>query len=234
MQLITSAQASPEVPINENFALLGWAEVYGKNAATTTALTWGYNGGRWSGYTVTTGTLTLTNATINYIVVLRSTGVISTSTTSTNWDNSTLYARVYKITTAGSLVTVVEDHRAGSLGVHGTLSTIEAAYTNITQTYTAPQRGSITSDNDLSFDLNISNYFSCIPTAGGVLTFTNIATGQSGHILLTNNSNYAITAAATTKINATDLSTLSVTGVYILTYFSNGTNVYVHASPSLA
>ena len=111
---------------------------------------------------------------------------------------------------------------------------IDTAKTDVTQTFTVPQRGSITADNDLSFDLNASNYFSCTPTAGGVLTFTNIATGQSGHILLTNNSNYAITAAATTKINATDLAAISVTGVYVLAYFSNGTNVYISVSRSFA
>ena len=113
-------------------------------------------------------------------------------------------------------------------------ASINVAGTNATQTFTAPQRGTLTSDNDLSFDLNASNYFSCTPTAGGTLTFTNIAATQSGHILLTNNSNYAITAAATTKINANDLTAISSTGVYLLAYFSNGTNVYVVVSRSFA
>ena len=103
-----------------------------------------------------------------------------------------------------------------------------------TNSFTAPQRGTVTTDNDLSFDLNATNYFDCTPTAGGALTFTNIAAAQSGHILLTNNSNYLITAAATTKINAADLTTISATGVYLLAYFSNGTNVYVVVSRSFA
>ena len=119
MQTITSAQASPEVPINENFALLSWAECYGKNAATSSGLTWGYNGGRWGGFAVTTATLTLTNTIANYIVVARATGVISTSTATTNWNDRTNYARVYKVTTAGGVVTATEDHRGGPGGVHG-------------------------------------------------------------------------------------------------------------------
>lgn len=102
------------------------------------------------------------------------------------------------------------------------------------KTFQVPARGTVTADNDLSFDLNATNYFSCTPTAGGTLTFTNIVAGQSGHILLTNGSNYAITAAATTKINAADLTAISATGTYLLSYFSNGTNVYVVVSRSFS
>lgn len=114
-----NASASPEVSMNENWETIDFASVYGKRQPVTTGLTWGYYGGRWGGFAVTQGTLSLTNTTNNYVVVLRSSGAISTSTTTTNWDNTTLYARVYKLTTAGSLVTVVEDHRAGLYGVHG-------------------------------------------------------------------------------------------------------------------
>ena len=104
------------------------------------------------------------------------------------------------------------------------------------QTFTGANRGTVTTDNDLSFDLTVTNNFSCTPTAGGSLTFTNIASasGQSGFILLTNNSNYAITAAATTKVSNTALSTISATGVYVLSYFCNGTNVYIVNSAALA
>lgn len=104
----------------------------------------------------------------------------------------------------------------------------------VAQTFTASQRGTVTTDNDLSFDMNVTNNFSCTPTAGGALTFTNITSGQSGFILLVNNSNYAITAAATTKVASTTLATISATGTYLLSYFSNGTNVYVTNSAALA
>ena len=117
------ASASPEVQCNENFETLEHASVYGKRQPVTTGLTWGYYGGRWGGFSVADGTLTLTNASTNYIVVERATGTISTSTTSTNWDNTTSYARVYKLTTAGSVVTATEDHRAGPNGVHGSVGT---------------------------------------------------------------------------------------------------------------
>jgi len=86
----------------------------------------------------------------------------------------------------------------------------------------------------LSFDLNATNNFSCTPTAGGTLTFTNHTSGQSGFILLDNSGGHAITAAATTKINATDLTAISTAGVYVLSYFDNGTNAYVVVSRSFA
>jgi hypothetical protein len=111
--------ANPEVPTNENFDTLSWAAVYGKRQPGTTGLTWAYYGGRWGGFSVADGTVTLTNASDNYIVVLKSTGVLSSSTSNTNWNNTATYARVYKLTTAGSVVTVIEDHRAGTNGIFG-------------------------------------------------------------------------------------------------------------------
>lgn len=119
MQTIASNQASAEVPINENFALLSWAAVYGKRVEASTALTWAFEGGRWGGFAITESTLTLTDASDNYIVVAKATGATTTSTATTNWNDATNYARVYKVTTAGGVVTVTEDHRAGPGGVMG-------------------------------------------------------------------------------------------------------------------
>jgi hypothetical protein len=110
---------------NENFLELDWSTVYGKDPATTSGLTWGYHGtpsdgaqeGRWGGFEVAAGTFTLTDDAVNYIVAKRSDGVTTASTSTTNWDNTTDYARVYKVTTADGLVTAIEDHRAGPNGV---------------------------------------------------------------------------------------------------------------------
>jgi hypothetical protein len=99
-------------------------------------------------------------------------------------------------------------------------------------TLTAPFRGTITTDNDLSFDQNVTNNFQCTPSGAGALTFTNHTSGQSGFILLINSGGHAISAAATTKINATDLTAISVAGTYTLSYFDNGTNAYVSVSRS--
>ena len=101
---------------------------------------------------------------------------------------------------------------------------------DVADTLTAPFRGTVTTDNDLSFDQNVTNNFSCTPSSGATLTFTNHTAGQSGYILLDNSAGVAITAAATTKINATDLTTISTAGVYLVSYFDNGTNAYITVS----
>lgn len=112
-------QENPEVPVNEGFDILAYAAVYARDPDITTGLTWGYLGGRWSGFAITGATLSLTNAATNYIVVERATGAISVSTASTNWDNNAEYARVYQLTTAGGVVTATQDHRAGDAGIFG-------------------------------------------------------------------------------------------------------------------
>lgn len=109
---------------------------------------------------------------------------------------------------------------------------VDTAKTDTAQTYTAPQRGTVTTDNDLSFDLSATNNFLCTPTAGAALTFTNHTAGQSGYVLLDNSAGVAITAAATTKITADDLTTISTAGVYLVSYFDNGTNAYITVSAS--
>ena len=95
-------------------------------------------------------------------------------------------------------------------------------------TFSAPAKGTVTTDNDGSFDMNATNNFLCTPTGNFTLTFTNITAGQSGNIVLVNGSNYTVSAAAATKVASTTLATISATGTYWLTYYSpDGTNVYV-------
>ena len=121
---------------------------------------------------------------------------------------------------------------SADIGVNVQAYDADTAKTDTAQTYTASQRGTVTTDNDLSFDQSATNNFSCTPSAGGTLTFTNHTAGQSGYVLLDNSSGYAITAAATTKITATDLTTISTAGVYLISYFDNGTNAYLTVSAS--
>ena len=93
LQQLAANQANPEVIINENFEGLDHVGVFGKAHATSTGLTWGYNGGRWGGTEIMAGTVTLTNAATNYVVVLRSTGAVSVSTATTNADLTIAAAR---------------------------------------------------------------------------------------------------------------------------------------------
>ena len=111
---------------------------------------------------------------------------------------------------------------------------VDTLKADVADTLTAPFRGTVTADNDLSFDLDVTNNFSCTPSGAGTLTFTNHTDGQSGFVWLDNTGGHAISAAATTKINAADLTAISVAGVYTLSYFDNGTNAYVSVSRSFA
>lgn len=108
------------------------------------------------------------------------------------------------------------------------------AVTNALQTFTLSQRGTVTTDNDGSFDMNVTNNFKCTPTGTFALTFTNITAGQSGYILLVNTGGYAVTAAATTKVGASFLTGVSAAGTYLISYLSDGTNVYCTASGALS
>jgi hypothetical protein len=109
--------------INELFDAASSAMVFARRAATCTGLTWGYYGGRWSGLSVANGTVALTASATNYVVVALATGVVSVSTATTNWNDTTNYARAYEIVAGGASVSSYEDHRAGSGG------TINAAQT---------------------------------------------------------------------------------------------------------
>jgi len=96
-----------------------------------------------------------------------------------------------------------------------------------------PVRGTVTTDNDLSFDMDATNFFKCTPTGTAALTFTNITAGQSGNIWLDNSAGVVVSAAATTYIASADLTTISTAGVYFLSYYSDGTNVMVSATPAV-
>lgn len=115
----------------------------------------------------------------------------------------------------------------GSTGLTAATVGTDYAAPGTATTWTTSQRGTVTTDNDLSFDMSVTNNFKCTPTGTGALTFTNITVGQSGYVLLVNTGGYAITAAATTKVNTTFLATVSTAGTYLCSYFTDGTNVYV-------
>jgi len=112
----------------------------------------------------------------------------------------------------------------------------DTAKTDVAQTFTVSQRGTITVDNDLSFDIGNTgtNNFKCTPTGTGTLTFTNHTEGQSGNILLINSGGHAISLAATTKGDANLATTISTAGTYWLSYYDDGTNAYVVTSAVFA
>ena len=116
MQQLTATQFSPEVPINENFDTLAWASVFGKRHPESTGLLFAWYGGPWGGLTIADGSVTLTNNATNYLVVTRTTGAVSNSTNTTNWDNLAVYARAYVLVTLSGVITSTTDHRGGPFG----------------------------------------------------------------------------------------------------------------------
>jgi hypothetical protein len=93
-------------------------------------------------------------------------------------------------------------------------------------TVTGGAVGTMTTDNDGSFSMSASNNFKCTPTGNFTLTFTNIV-AQSGNILLVNSGGHTVSAHANTKVDANLLATVSTAGTYLLSYFADGTNVYM-------
>ena len=92
-------------------------------------------------------------------------------------------------------------------------------------------RGTQTTDNDGSFNLQASNHFKCTPTGNFTLTFTNHTAGQAGTIILINSGGHTVSAASTTKVMGADLlTTISTAGTYVLGYVSDGTDTRVYNS----
>jgi len=92
----------------------------------------------------------------------------------------------------------------------------------------------ITITQGTDIDLDTGNNFLWTPAAADELSFTNETTGQSGFIKLINPSGYAITKESTVKASSTFLADVTTAGTYLITYFSDGTNVYVSASAALS
>lgn len=132
MQDIVAGSSGP-VRITENFSTLAAAALYGQDPRTTTGLTWGYIGGIYRGTTVADGTVALTDNATNYVVAARSTGVVSVSTSTTNWNDTATYDKVRKITTASGVVAAgaSEDRR---MDTGGLFTNNTAAATGITLT----------------------------------------------------------------------------------------------------
>lgn len=114
---IETSQSQKEVTANGLFDAGSPITFGGRRAEACAGLVWGYYGGRIDGSTVANGTLTLTDASDNYIVCHRSTRVFSASTSNTNWNDAATYSRLYLVTCSGAVVTNYEDHRLGSGGL---------------------------------------------------------------------------------------------------------------------
>ena len=127
-----------------------------------------------------------------------------------------------------------------TIGTHVQAQNADIAITTADTSWTGSQRATIVTDNDGSFDLNLGQNFKCTTGGAVTLTFTNIPDGQSGYVVLDNSASTGgsitatITSASTTFNDANMLATISAAGTYLLSYVSDGTNVYVTNSAALS
>jgi hypothetical protein len=108
LQQLTASQANKETAVNRNFETLSASGMYGKKQSTTTGLTLGYYGGHIAGSTVADGTIALDGSSTVYVVAHRTTGVVSKSTGTTNWDDTATYGRLGVGTTSASAIAYVD------------------------------------------------------------------------------------------------------------------------------
>tara|TARA_R100001198_G_scaffold40282_1_gene22006 strand:+ start:3921 stop:4436 length:516 start_codon:yes stop_codon:yes gene_type:complete len=100
------------------------------------------------------------------------------------------------------------------------------------QSWSGSQRGTPSTVTDGTLDLDTANNFHYTPGGADTLDFTNEETGQSGFIKVINGSGHTISLGSEVKKGASwDVSTA---GTYLVTYYCDGTNVYVSASEALS
>lgn len=114
LDLVSQSQSGKEITINGMLDAASPATLFGRRQSTCSGLTWGFYGGmhdvNHSATVVGNGTLTLIASQTNYIVALLSDGVVSTSTTTTNWLSSA-YKQLYIVTTGPTTATSYIDYR---------------------------------------------------------------------------------------------------------------------------
>ena len=100
------------------------------------------------------------------------------------------------------------------------------------QSWSGSQRGTPSTVTDGTLDLDTANNFQYTPAGADVFEFSNEEAGQSGFVKLINPSAHAISVGSEVKKGASwDVSTA---GTYLVSYYTDGTNVYVSASEALS
>ena len=93
--------------------------------------------------------------------------------------------------------------------------------------WTGSQRATAVTDNDMSYDMDSGQNFISTPSGDATLTFTNITNGQSGFLKLINSGGHTISLHGNSKGDANLATTVTTAGTYLLSYFSDGTDVWL-------
>jgi hypothetical protein len=108
----------PEVKVNEAFDSAGHALYFARKPDDDSGLQLGFAGGDYSETVDAADTpITCTDNDDTYIVMHRTTGVITGATTTTNWNATTTYGRIGIATFASGVLTDYKDLRDGEGGV---------------------------------------------------------------------------------------------------------------------
>ena len=151
--------------------------------------------------------------------------------TSTTIDATALTGNLPAID-GSSLTTLDATALTGNLpAISGSSLTGLVALTAI-QSWSGSQRGTPSTVTDGTLDLDTANNFQYTPAGADVFEFTNEEAGQSGFVKLINPSGHAISVGSEVKKGESwDVSTA---GTYLVSYYCDGTNVYVSASEALS
>ncbi len=103
----------------------------------------------------------------------------------------------------------------------------DTAKTDTDQSWTGSQRATAVTDNDMSYDMDLGQNFISTPSGDATLTFTNITNGQSGFLKLINSGGHTISLHGNSKGDANLATTVTTAGTYLLSYFSDGTDVWL-------
>ena len=111
----------------------------------------------------------------------------------------------------------------------------DTAKTDVDKSWTGSQRATPVTDNDGSYDLDAGQNFITTPSGATAITFTTGGTnmssasslGQSGFIKLINSGGHTISIGTAAKADANLATTVSTAGTYLLSYFSDGTDVWL-------
>ena len=111
----------------------------------------------------------------------------------------------------------------------------DTAKTDVDISWTGSQRATPVTDNDGSYDLDAGQNFITTPSGATAITFTTGGTnmssasslGQSGFIKLINSGGHTISIGTAAKADANLATTVSTAGTYLLSYFSDGTDVWL-------
>lgn len=207
------------------------------DATTSTYQVWNGTNGTGSGDMIAANNLSdLTNVSIARANLGLGTAATTNSTTYATAAQGSLADTALQPDDVGISVQAYDATILKSIDIGTSVQAYDAdtAKLDVAQNWSGVQRSASAADNDLSFDLNAANNFTCTPTGIGTLTFTNLGDGKSGYVLLVNSSGYAISKASSVKAGSSFLTTISAAGTYLISYYSNATSVYVTASGSLS